>query len=60
MKYLFALCWAIAVLPAAAQTTRLVAPFQLWAEPQAELALKNGDYLLFALHGENTPKYNNS
>ena len=50
--------WAAAALPAAAQTTRLVAPLQLWAEPQAELALKNGDYLLVSLHGENTPKYN--
>ena len=60
MKYLFALCWAWAGLPALAQTRREVAPYQLWLEPQAELALKNGDYLLLSLHGENTPKYNAS
>jgi len=51
---------ASAALPAAAQTRRVVQEYQLWAELQAELALKNGDYLLVSLHGENVPAYNNS
>ncbi len=31
---------------------RIVQPLELWPELQGELALKNGDYLLLALHGE--------
>jgi hypothetical protein len=31
---------------------RSVRPLELWPELQAELALKNGDYLLLSLHGE--------
>ncbi len=31
---------------------RLVRPLELWPELQAELGLKNGDYLLLSLHGE--------
>ena len=47
-------------LPAAAQTRRDVRSVQLRAELQAELALKNGDYLLLAVHGENVPLLNGS
>ncbi|MDO7850557.1 hypothetical protein [Hymenobacter convexus] len=45
--------------PVAAQTRREVANYQLWATLQAEMALKNGDYLLLELHGEHIPAYNN-
>lgn len=58
MKRLFALLWALTALPAAAQTRRIVLDYQLWAEAQGELALKNGDYLLVSLHGQNTPAFN--
>lgn len=43
--------------PALAQTRRSVQPVQLWPELQAELALKNGDYLLLAARGERVPAY---
>ncbi len=49
-----------AALPAAAQTHRAVQGLQAWPEIQAELALKNGDYLLLAVRGQrdlNTPDY---
>ncbi len=42
---------ALAARAAAAQTSRTVAPVQYWPALQAELALKNGDYLLLALGG---------
>ena len=58
MKYLFALLGACATLPVAAQTRRIVLDYQLWAEAQGELALKNGDYLLVSLYGQNTPAFN--
>ncbi|HEX8329247.1 MAG TPA: hypothetical protein VF629_17060 [Hymenobacter sp.] len=61
MKYLFACALLVASLsmrPAAAQTRRVVEDLQLWAELQAELALKNGDYLVLAAHGQNVPAYN--
>ena len=51
---------AVLARPAAAQTRREVRGVQLWAELQAELALKNGDYLLLTLHGENVPLFNGS
>ena len=44
--------------PAAAQSNRSVQDLQLRAEAQGELALKNGDYLLLALYGENVPAFN--
>lgn len=46
--------------PAPAQTRRSVQPVQLWPELQAELALKNGDYLLLAAHGEYVPAYHDA
>ena len=49
---------ALVAQPAAAQTRRAVADYQLWASLQAEMALKNGDYLLLELHGEHVPAYN--
>ncbi|MDO7844948.1 hypothetical protein Q5H92_01155 [Hymenobacter sp. M29] len=56
---LFALTFgALAAYPAAAQTRRAVMDYQLWANLQGEMALKNGDYLLLELHGEKTPAYN--
>ena len=51
---------ALAAHPAAAQTRRAVLDYQLWAEIQGELALKNGDYLLLAVQGQNTPAFNNT
>ena len=52
---------AVLARPAAAQKTRReVRSVQLWAELQAELALKSGDYLLLTLHGENVPLFNGS
>ena len=53
--------WLLAVFlayPAVAQTHRVVQDHQLWAVLQTELALKNGDYLLLLVHGENVPAYN--
>ncbi|ALW85083.1 hypothetical protein AUC43_08265 [Hymenobacter sedentarius] len=52
--------WGAAVLasglllaqPAAAQTRRATLDLQLWPELQAELALKNGDYLFLGLRGQ--------
>lgn len=61
MKHLFASTLVLTALlapPAAAQTRRVVQNVQLWPELQAELALKNGDYLLLALHGERTAVQN--
>lgn len=46
--------------PASAQSRRSVQGPQLRAELQGELALKNGDYLLLALYGENVPAANGS
>lgn len=46
--------------PAAAQTRRMVLDYLLEVQPQAELALKNGDYVLLALDGQNVPAYNDS
>ena len=42
------------LVPAAVlgQARRTIQPLQLWPEAQAELALKNGDYLLLALRGQ--------
>ncbi len=59
MEYFF-FALILLALPAAAQTRRVVFDYQLWAEAQAELALKNGDYLLLSLHGENTPAFYSS
>ena len=58
MKYLFALLGACAALPAAAQTHRTVEPLELRPEVQAELAFKNGDYLLLSLFGQNNTANN--
>lgn len=63
MKHFFAcflLLAAFLARPAAAQTRRVLQDAQLWADLQAELALKNGDYLLLSLHGENVTTYNNN
>jgi opacity protein-like surface antigen len=61
MKHLFVCTLLLAALlarPAAAQTRRSVNDAQLWADLQAELALKNNDYLLLSVHGENVTTYN--
>ncbi len=43
--------------PAAAQTLRRVQDKQLFITLQGELALKNGDYLLLSVFGQNIPAY---
>ena len=43
--------------PAAAQTLRRVQDYQLRAELQGELPLKNGDYLLLSAFGSKTPAF---
>ena len=61
MKYLIAcglLLASFGARPGAAQTRRSVQDAQLWANLQGEVALKNGDYLLLELHGENVTTYN--
>ena len=56
---LFALLTAaLLARPAAAQTLRRVQDKQLFIDLQGELALKNGDYLLLSVFGQNTPAYN--
>jgi hypothetical protein len=58
---IFTLTLAVLLAHAAAgQTRRVVMDKQLWAELQGEYALKNGDYLLLALHGQHVTAYNGS
>ncbi|MBF9238711.1 hypothetical protein I2I05_15000 [Hymenobacter sp. BT683] len=61
MKYWYSFArWGVAALvgglvcaqPAAAQARRDVGNLQVWPELQAELALKNGDYLFLGLRGQ--------
>jgi hypothetical protein len=62
MKHLSTVCLLLALLcgtrSATAQTRRTVQDVQLWLNLQTELALKNGDYFLLEVHGENVPAYN--
>ena len=52
MRYSVLAGLLLAASVASAQTSRAVYPLQVWPEAQGELALRNGDYLLLALHGE--------